>query len=242
MYDNALNANNYDLLKKITLGIVNYNNSHINFQNKIRIEKTDKYIKANISILPQYIQATEYKVRRKFEYSVKKFIITILGKCGSASLENFHKNFKTVNIDLNKAKLNIIDDNSILDGEYNIVENKMNIYNMDSVYHELLHLASTRLENNFIFSGFSILNREKQEDVTNYFNEGYTQLLTNRYFENVSDAYEAQVEIVEEVEKIIGKEKMEELYFKADTDSLINEFEQYESRENISRENLELIL
>jgi len=235
MYDNVLKTNNYDLLEKITLGIINYNSICMNQQNKIIIEKTDKYVRANISILPQYIKVTNSKIRNEFEDKVREFGITVLEKCGSNYLENFYENFKTVNIDLRKAKLDIYGDDSILDGEYNVIENKITIYNMSSVYHELFHLASTRLERDFSFSGFSILNRNEAKDVTNYFNEGYTQLLTNRYFNNGRDAYEDQVDIAEEVEKIIGKEKMEELYFSADMDGLISEFEQYESRENISK-------
>lgn len=67
-------------------------------------------------------------------------------------------------------------------------------------------------------------------------NQGYTSLLTERYFgngENISNFHQYEKSVAEKLEIIIGQEKMENLYFTANLYGLIGELAKYEREEEI---------
>lgn len=102
----------------------------------------------------------------------------------------------------------------------------------DTLIHELLHMAS--------FSGFDqliLVNKRKLiEHIGIGLNEGYTVLLCERYFNiNAQYTYEFLKHFSKSLEKIIGKEKMEYLYFSKNLYGLINELKNYE------KNNLEIL-
>lgn len=93
------------------------------------------------------------------------------------------------------------------------------------IYHELMHMASTDVNDYYnIYCGFSQINSLR--DVGCSFNEGYTELLTERYFfdQGIDYSYSIEVMIAKMAEKIVGREEMEELFFKADLYGLGEEF------------------
>ena len=105
-----------------------------------------------------------------------------------------------------------------------------------SLPHELMHMSSTiKEEDGSIFSGFS----QKTKDgefllIGNGFNEGYTQLLSERYFPNaVNIAYPIEKLVAFQLEDILGTRKMEQMYFKADLMGLIEELSKYKSDSDI---------
>ena len=65
--------------------------------------------------------------------------------------------------------------------------------------------------------------------------EGYTQLLSERYFGDVEGVYTYLVKVVGLLEEAVGAEKMTSLYLKADLPELINELKEYASEEEILR-------
>lgn len=94
-----------------------------------------------------------------------------------------------------------------------------------SIYHELMHMASTDAFGVYdLFCGFSQINYLRSVGCS--FNEGYTELLTERYFfdQGIDYSYSIEVMIAKMAEKIVGREKMEELFFKADLYGLGEEF------------------
>lgn len=96
--------------------------------------------------------------------------------------------------------------------------------------HELLHMASTtkKSDNKSIFSGFSqSTNLSNYELIACGLNEGYTQLLAERYFNIVYKVYPIEKLIARKLEEIIGKEEMEKMYFSADLKSLVNIMSEY---------------
>ena len=95
--------------------------------------------------------------------------------------------------------------------------------------HELLHLASSFCKDNVVFSGFSQGFLNSGYVIGNAVTEGYTQLLTERFLNNYQSAYELEKRIVQMLEKIIGNEVMESMYFSADLNGLINQLMQYRS-------------
>ena len=99
-------------------------------------------------------------------------------------------------------------------------------------YHELLHLLTTRFDNKkTIRIGFQINN------FATGINEGYTELLTKRYFKkfskNDNEVYSHFTWILNMIEDIVGKSKMEDYYFDINVEGLILELEKYISREKV---------
>lgn len=107
-----------------------------------------------------------------------------------------------------------------------------------SLYHELLHFASSLSRENIYSSGFSQVFKSDNfsESVTRTIgkgvNEGYTTLLARRYFENASSSYQLLQVLASSVEDIVGQEKMESMYFRGALDELIAELSKYASRED----------
>lgn len=125
-------------------------------------------------------------------------------------------------------------------GVYNIEENKINVLNenySEVIYHELFHMSSSIIQNEVLYSGFNqiFISDSQMYDIGKGLNEGYTQLLTERYFKdyNILHAYTIEVFFAFQLERIIGKEKMENLYFQNDLQGLINELKQYAKEELI---------
>lgn len=113
------------------------------------------------------------------------------------------------------------------------------LYELDDItlYHELFHASSTYYDEkqDNSFSGFHHHLRNPQKFIGLGFNEGYTQLLTERYFNNSQsrDSYVNEVHYVKLIENLIGKEKMLDLYFKSDLNNLILELCKNNSEEKV---------
>ena len=104
------------------------------------------------------------------------------------------------------------------------------------ITHELLHMATTYQKGSVILCGFgqSIGNNFRQGIGIN---EGYTELLNMRYFNHKipSHAYLEEQLIALGFEQIIGRKKMESLYFDADLMGLIKEVEKYAPAHEITQ-------
>lgn len=155
-------------------------------------------------------------------------------------LNNMYNNLKTI-----KTKEKIFFLKYLLlymvGGTYSAKKNliKINKFLKDRVLnHELLHSASTYYdeENDYAYVGFCQYNYKTKNYIGRALNEGYTELLTSRYFEysnTCAYSYKVSKFFASQLETIIGQEKMEEAYFKADLNMIIKELEQYDTRENI---------
>lgn len=105
--------------------------------------------------------------------------------------------------------------------------------------HELLHLSSSaRYEKTNMFSkmnsGFFQYSIG-QIEIGRGINEGYTELLNERYFgeKGYTVAYKYEMLITKIIELIIGKEKMENFYFNANLNGLIQELSKYSDIESV---------
>ena len=134
-----------------------------------------------------------------------------------------------------KASLRDITDNTA--GKYLVFENEIVVIKdeyINSLYHELFHVSSTITDKPKVFSGFMQGNIDTKTSIANSINEGYTELLTKRYFESTAkNVYLYEVTMVKKLEEIIGKDKMESLYLNANLLGLINELKKYNTNENI---------
>lgn len=166
------------------------------------------------------------------------FYSTISKNFQESSLINFHNN-------LNELKINYEDfeiDNFMRKigavGVYDTLGNKISICNNGflAIFHELFHMASSIYKKQHIYSGFRQFSIKENKSIGRGINEGYTQLLTERYFGNikgVKKSYRLETNIASKIEQIIGKEKMENLYLSANLFGLVEELCEYDDLKNV---------
>src|SRR5574344_53220 len=171
-----------------------------------------------------------YNYNGKDKKKVDEFYKT-LSKISYINLDRFKHNTKTLKI---KRKFNFLIYNikygCIKTGEYDAIKNIISTkYSSKdtSINHELLHLASTYSNKKVYQIGF-FQKANKNPQIGNGINEGYTNLLDKRYFNfNNPYCYPIETKIMETIELIIGKEKMEQYYFSGDLYQLIKDLEKY---------------
>ena len=183
-------------------------------------------------LLPKYSDIDEEKIlAQRFGESVLRFAKFMVDKFPPENLINFYNNINELMVSQKSGfkREEII-------GQYDSGENKIEISDESSIYHELFHMASTISKSNVIYTGFNQeIFKPKRISLGNGINEGYTQLLTKRYFENVAfkDSYSYLVLVASTLERVVGQEKTEKLYLNADLFGLINELKSYASEEEI---------
>lgn len=221
---------------------VNKSYKKINFGKKPRIVELPKMSISNNSVDNARIQSIAY-----YSVAILYFIDVLEKNFLPSDLVNFYNNINSLRIGRIEKK-SIYNDSS---GVYYSCLNYIKIKNhlIYSIYHELFHMASTKIINGVIYSGFYIVDDKKMIGLG--LNEGYTELIANRYFSNsrtsrllknnydykydLDEAYSLQVLIASKIEEIVGKNKMESLYLTANLHGLIKELEQYTSREQIDK-------
>ena len=163
----------------------------------------------------------------KLEYKKNLLIFTkkVIKNFKEDDLINFYNNINSLDIRNNNKLLEMA-----LAGTYSSSKNKIEISGgyENCIYHELFHMASSKFENNIDYSGFEQL--KKSFRLGKGINEGYTDLLTYRYFPDgfeSNDAYKYAMDIMQLLEIIVGKEKMQSLYLQADLLGLITELKKY---------------
>ena len=159
-------------------------------------------------------------------------------------------NFKLCDLKLfnyNVKNLNIEFDNNLYANEYKKqigvyilgnnmikIDNREDVNQEQVLYHELFHIASTIKNKNTWYSGFEQNDLRTLSTIGTGLNEGYTELLTSRYFEtNPKSGYQYEIHIASKLEEIIGKEKMEKYYLNADLYHLVEDLCKYETKEDV---------
>ena len=177
---------------------------------------------------------------------VKEFIEILEKEFSDCDLSAFYDNIKNLKIDSQKESflLNLLDLTSggTTGGIYSFSDNKIHMSNIPFrrsclkkavMFHELLHMASSRKNNKVYVSGFRTV--DKSISIGEGLNEGYTELLNCRYFDNGRHAesyYDLQMMALG-IESILGQKKMRESYFSNDLKGLIHELEKYTSKEDV---------
>ena len=206
-----------------------FNSSFFNRKNKIIIKKDNNYDTAVIKFSDKLIITKNENDREIMRDKIKNFLKVMNEECESFDNTKLLKNFKKTLFDLSLVE-NRSDFNGNVSFNYLDKNITFTIDNFDTVYHELMHLST--IDKNNDLTGF------KQSYWRNFrgrgLNEGYTQLLTERYFnENIGLSYNILVFFLNILENIIGKNNMEKYYFNVSLNLLINELEKYEEKENI---------
>ena len=98
---------------------------------------------------------------------------------------------------------------------------------IDTLYHELLHAATYDEDKDKLRSGFN--KNACGYNLAHSLNEGYTELLTKRYFSYFTNNsyYLKEQEYASEVERLIGKDVMEKAYLEGDLYTVITKLSDY---------------
>ena len=220
--DNIIND-----LVNVTDMVIKYNNSDNNFiferNNTNKIIKTKEFV-TNNKILKNNINKNIKEIYRK---EVINFINILEKELDHCNLENINNNLDSLSVQtFNNFKFT----NKNTLAFYNIFSNKLLLINKNwkkTITHELLHMTTCKkLNNKYICCGFDIVNLRKSKKYGVFINEGYTELINNRYFTE-TNCYSINKVFVHLLEIIIGKDLMEKLYFNTDLVGLINELMKY---------------
>lgn len=222
-----------EVLKLIKFKI--FNGMFFRRENKISLYKNNDYNNIKMKFSSCFIKAKESNHIETLTEKIKNFIIIMKRDCKNFNENILLENFKKTLFDISEVTDNEKDScsgcvyASTLDNT-KVLNATFMINNFCVTNHELIHL-STLLKSS---CGFSII--RDQKSIAEGLNEGYTQLLAKRYFnECVNKAYPIETFFSSILEKIIGKDKMETYFFKASLLSLIDEMEKYENNENIMK-------
>ena len=180
----------------------------------------------------------EYKIRSKvynrivetlYEYPTVKsdeFITKQSSSCLSGELNSFlqlflkktNNMFSFENLDKKLSELEIKKLSSFhraflgIGGYYDIDKHQIKVTHPieENIYHELFHaFTSFRISDDVYGSGFFFYNKGKS--IGYMFDEGYTDYLTTKYFDNAV-FYRKEANIAQKVELIVGKGEMEKMY------------------------------
>ena len=202
----------------------------INYQrkNKIKLIKKNNYKCATIKFSKYRYKEHEY-LKKLFIDKINNFIKTISFNFPLISLNRFKTNFKKFNFCVYNNKVN----DSIYGGTISFKMDEFTCYEEEAIEHELLHMATgtynhiKRIE----YCGFDLINYKKKYRIGRGINEGYTDLLTNRYF-GAKIGYQIEALLSHNLELLIGHNTMEKLYFNMDIYGLIDEISKYSNYVN----------
>lgn len=164
----------------------------------------------------------------KLNNYINNFKVTLEKNFSADELSNFYRNIKWLKIKIKKNYLVNIFLGQKLSGLYDFEANKLSILEdkPKSIYHELFHLSSTNFELKQNHPGLTL--NLGNIDIGNGLNEGYTELLSLRYFDVQEIAsYYLETHFARALELIVGKEMMQSLYLKNDFWGLIEILKKY---------------
>lgn len=217
----------------------------LEFDYKINKNKKIKFILRNTpNIEERKITINDYLKYDDLNKIVSEFYVILSSNFNS---NIFNKNIE--NLKIKKRDIKLLDLFAIAagvpinDGGYDDIKNSIELLVTSNettddlrstLMHELLHMASSK---NNEFTGFSqIINTNYGiKKIGSGLNEGYTEKLNREYFSKVTDfsIYDELIELTTKIENLVGKEKMQELYFNADLYGLFNEIIKYDNIENV---------
>lgn len=179
----------------------------------------------------------------KFQPEILNFICA-LEKDKNINLNILYRNLRTLSIktdDYLLKKLKLSD--FLLKGKtlayYEVARNQIVLssnYQSNEFFHELFHTASSAYlyQKNTNFCGISQRSPKTHINIGKCLNEGYTELLNERYFStNLSTSYCEEKNIAWAIEEIVGLKAMYNYYFNADLPGLISNLLKYDDEGNI---------
>lgn len=177
----------------------------------------------------------EKYINKEYDY----FLKVLKANFKEEDLKNLYYNIEWVKFTIKRYRLGEFILGKITYGQYDVKSNKLYFSKKDRdlySYHELLHLSSTDTTLNNHSTGFAL---DVDNGVIGHgLNEGYTEYLSNKYFYKLNDDddfYYLEQNVAENLEMIVGKEKMQSLYLNSDFFGLFKELEKYYTPEEIEK-------
>ena len=161
------------------------------------------------------------KNQEQYQKYVNHFI-DVLSQDENVDLSIFNNNLQSLEILIKDNEENY---SAGYDRHNNIIRLK-NDESISSIYHELLHAASTRKDDDLIYSGLSQEVIETKLLLGIGLTEGITEFLREQYF-GKTNSYFLEKFYVEKLLEIVSEKSIKSCYFKADNEGLINELTQY---------------
>ena len=176
----------------------------------------------------------------KFKDTITYFCVVLTNHFDRDTLNCFYQNINSLIVKDNIDSLDDLFNLTDTLGIYYNQDNSIKLYKKNkraTLYHELFHMASSYVDNNNMFSGFSFSKKnDDSKDFGDGLNEGYTDLLTKRYFGNVEvfeSDYDFEILIASFIEEIVEKDVMEKLYLTADFQRLMGILKKYAYEDEI---------
>ena len=229
---------NYEtLIQSLSPIVLLYATNRVYHDYMLQKETKPKYVKINDNF---EVEAKNKMVdlkkiaAQKYNYAIMEFVRVMNNKIPKENLNNFYNNINELKIKDNCFSIK----NSVF-ADYDVKRNSIRLFRNDFftvVYHELLHMASSNYKNKIRYSGFR--QTMGSNSIGEGINEGYTQLLTERYFGHVNELkgiYEYEMHMAKKLEEIVGQRKMENMYFNANLKKLVMELSNYSSEDDIKK-------
>ena len=204
-------------------------------ENKIRLIKRKDYYSANIRLSKDCIEISPENIDY-LKARINNFICIMASECKYFSKRTFLESFKTLKIkELTKEEIKELEKEDYLKAcsSYGSDDNLITLREMhyDHIFHEFIHLASKK--NDDVFNEGFYYYIEGAGYVGRGINEGYTEIIRERYFgiDLRETGYLYEYQMTKILELIIGAEKMEHIYFKGSLLILIRELSNYCSLE-----------
>ena len=226
-------------------------NNGVEINKDIEIEKTDKIV-----MPPELISnhtGINYKNIISYEFSeeIAKFARIMTTNFSSENLVILYNNINDLKIEkiymnefLEHIK-NIIFKRGTKDlnvAGYNVFLNRVRIeeeYVDIDMPHELFHMASSVYdkEKKVLYTGFVQTIIKENRNIGDGINEGYTEWMVAKYYDESilsdSTSYKYLCNVARNLDEIVGKDKMENLYLKANLKGLVEELVKYNSYDNV---------
>lgn len=223
----------------LTIQIIKHikNRHNCNFEDKYTLDDIMQFENEDIEL----IEPIDIKKLNDNEYS--KMFLHFYKK-----LKSLYPKEDLVNLEKNIDKTEIIFKRSLLrkiiayfqdyeiGANYDFKTRKIKVYNefeSGTIYHELYHMASHKKDDKDFLCGLSQSLKDGKYDVIGEgINEGYTEVLSKRYFKakyNSSYSYEYLENVARKIELIIGEKTMSHYYLTSDLYSFIMELSKYSS-------------
>lgn len=184
---------------------------------------------SNIYITKKELNIKNVKIekRENFKYVLNNDIENI--KCSNI-----------INIYINKLKdMGLYNNIQIL--LYNLQNRDTSLIN----YYELFDLSMEIYQNNILYNGFILEKDQYLKSIGYGLNEGYRNILCERFFNLKSSSEVCQIEkyFAKRLEDLIGTEKLQSIHFNSNLYELVDEFKHYDSYESIVKfiKNLDFI-
>lgn len=211
-------------------------------------EKSEKIVKQYIvkckkEYVPENFDIYKYLKYGKLDDIIESFNNTFEEKLGKDRKKFFNVHIKNLKIS-EVPKKNMEVNHRSTSGTYLPLKNKITLYGnlndclevSERLMHELLHMSSNKAKGLVAGLSISTVKDNLYGTTGKGLDEGYTELLNSRYFamQEYYSGYRKEMILAAGIEKLIGKEKMLDDYFKYTLFDLLIELNEYTDSKQMS--------